>query len=262
MTDRLLVGNDIIDLRDPRCPGKSRNLRFLARVFHAGEASRILAAPDADQALWLHWAAKEAAYKVVSKLMGSPPVFEHSAFVVKAGRAPAGTPEPSGIRSGFEAIGSVTYRDLTIPYRAAVDTSRIHALAWSGEDPDGPVPSVGISTGEANVRAPNVGGTAGGGAPDALQFFLKERFTSRERRSIHSPQSAYVRLMARSAIAEDLGVDERRLEVLCGDAPTGRTPPRVLLDGRAGPVDVSMSHHGKRVAWAYALVPSEIEAGT
>ena len=73
MNDRLLVGNDIVDLRDRRCPGKSRHLRFVNRVFHPAEASRILSSPDADGMLWLHWAAKESAYKVASKVLGDPP---------------------------------------------------------------------------------------------------------------------------------------------------------------------------------------------
>ncbi len=261
IVDRLLVGNDIIDLRDPRCAGKSRHLRFVSRVFHSAEASRILSAADADGALWLHWAAKEAAYKVVSKLLGEPPVFEHRAFVVNAGPAPAPASHPTGptgLGAGFDASGSVSYRNVKIPYRAAIDAGRIHALAWSGEDPDGPVPDIGISTGEARVRGPGSDKPGPEDASDAFRVFLKERFTVRERRSIHSPQSAHVRLMARAAIADTLRMDERRLEVICGNAPTGRTPPRVLLDGLPGPVDVSLSHHGQRVAWAYALAPREV----
>ena len=248
MSDRLLVGNDIVDLRDRRCPGKSRHLRFVARVFHPVEASRILSAADADGTLWVHWAAKEAAYKVVSKCLGAPPVFEHSAFRASIERAPDSTATD---QTGFNTVGSVVYQDLRIPFRAAWNADRIHALAWSGEDPMQPSPSIEISTGEAHVQGALDSDNASTGNSQ-YDLLLKERFTARERRSIHSPRSAHVRLMARSAMSERLGIDERRLEIVCGDAATGRIPPRVFRDGRPDGVDVSMSHHGHRVAWAFA----------
>ena len=249
MSDSLLVGNDIVDLRDRRCPGKSRHLRFVARVFHPVEASRILSAADADGTLWLHWAAKEAAYKVVSKCLGAPPVFEHAAFRARIDEAPDSTATD---QTGFNTVGSVAYHDLKIPFRAAWNSDRIHALAWSGEDTTKPTPSIKIATGEAHIQGAALERESRSADASPYEFLLKERFTPRERRSIHSPQSAHVRLMARSAMSERMGVDERRLEIVCGDVATGRTPPRVFLDGRPDRMDVSMSHHGHRVAWAFA----------
>lgn len=249
MSDRLLVGNDIVDLRDRRCPGKSRHLRFVARVFHPWEASRILSADDADGTLWLHWAAKEAAYKVVSKCLGKPPVFEHAAFRVRIDRAPDPTATD---QTGFNTVGSVRYQDLQIPFRAAWNSDRIHALAWSGEDPKKPSPSIEITTGEAHIQGAALERDNDSTSTAPFDFLLKERFTLRERRSIHSPPSAHVRLLARSAMSERLGIDERRLEIVCGGQATGRTPPQVFLDRQPDTSDVSMSHHGHRVAWAFA----------
>jgi phosphopantetheine--protein transferase-like protein len=60
------VGNDVVDLKDPENIGKSRDDRFLGRVFTAGERERIASAPSPDTLLWSLWAAKEAAYKAVS----------------------------------------------------------------------------------------------------------------------------------------------------------------------------------------------------
>ena len=60
------VGNDVVDLKDPENIGKSRDDRFLCRVFTAEERERIASAPSPDTFLWSLWAAKEAAYKAVS----------------------------------------------------------------------------------------------------------------------------------------------------------------------------------------------------
>ena len=52
---------------------------------------------------------------------------------------------------------------------------------------------------------------------DALLLKLSER----ERRPVHSRNSALVRLAARAALARALGVDEARIEVVCGGGTEG-----------------------------------------
>ena len=61
------VGNDVVDLKDPDNIGKGRDGRFIGRVFTAGERELIASAPSHDTLLWSLWAAKEAAYKAVSR---------------------------------------------------------------------------------------------------------------------------------------------------------------------------------------------------
>jgi phosphopantetheinyl transferase (holo-ACP synthase) len=61
------VGNDIVDLKEPDNCGKSGDDRFLRHVFTPEERERIVAAACPDQLLWAFWAAKEAAYKAVSR---------------------------------------------------------------------------------------------------------------------------------------------------------------------------------------------------
>jgi hypothetical protein len=61
------VGNDIVDLNAPGNAGKSRDSRFLDRVFTEGERQRIAGASSPDRLLWMLWAAKEAAYKALSR---------------------------------------------------------------------------------------------------------------------------------------------------------------------------------------------------
>lgn len=61
------VGNDIVDLEAPGNAGKSRESRFVDRVFTEEERLLIHGAASPDRLLWLLWAAKEAAYKAVSR---------------------------------------------------------------------------------------------------------------------------------------------------------------------------------------------------
>ena len=68
----LSVGNDVVDLKDPESIGKSRDDRFLDRVFTVEERTLIAKSTRHDTLLWALWAAKEAAYKAVSR--GDPEV--------------------------------------------------------------------------------------------------------------------------------------------------------------------------------------------
>ncbi len=81
------MGNDVVDLADPENVGKSGDDRFCRRVFNAGELALVAGSSQPDMILWALWAAKEAAYKAVSRFDGSvcsiprkyPVVIEESA---------------------------------------------------------------------------------------------------------------------------------------------------------------------------------------
>ncbi len=71
-----------------------------------------------------------------------------------------------------------------------------------------------------------------------------------------------MRLAARAALAKALGVDEARVQVVSNDGPKGRIPPEVLLDGEPAPADVSLSHHGRWLAWALRVRDPSARAPT
>jgi len=56
-----------VDLSDPRNRGKSRDHRFTQRAFRPSERDRIAGSENPDREMWTLWAAKEAAYKALSK---------------------------------------------------------------------------------------------------------------------------------------------------------------------------------------------------
>jgi phosphopantetheinyl transferase (holo-ACP synthase) len=83
MTSVALVGNDVVDLRDPAIAADYQRTRFVARVCTRLEIARIESSHDPHRTLWALFAAKEAGFKVVAKL--TPGIaFSPRRFVVDA----------------------------------------------------------------------------------------------------------------------------------------------------------------------------------
>lgn len=233
------VGNDVVDLRDPQCLGKDSDERFIARVFSQDEARAIRDAPLPHLALWVRWAAKEAAFKVVTKLLGSPPPFEHAAFEVQADTVA----EPSATLRG-----RVRYRGTRVGFTADRAPDRIHVLATHGaaNGPDQRTHhEVRLFPELAHYSRPE------------WRTSLRNRFSDQEWRAIHGPGSALVRLRARADLARVLEVEESELEIVCEEGPPGRMPPRIVLRGEDYPGDLSLSHHGRFLAWAFTMPGKE-----
>ncbi len=214
------VGNDVVDLSEPGVRGKAGDGRFVRRVLHPSEVVAVTEARDPDRALFTSWAAKEAAFKVVSKLRGAPPVFAHRAFVHRG--------------------ETVEYEGTHYPLRIEALGTTIHVVATSGVDPAGAF---------AERHPLTQPGSPWNGSLDQLIGGL----TPREAEPVHSLASAAVRLGARRALATLLEVEESRLQIVCAPGMTGRRPPRALLDGAPAPADVSLSHHGGQIGWAILL---------
>jgi phosphopantetheinyl transferase (holo-ACP synthase) len=233
----IFVGNDVVDLGDPRTEGRSRDARFVERVFDSDEQAAIHASPDADLELWARWAAKETGFKVVSKLIGSPPPFVHRAFKVEwasSGKA-WGSKEDRLVREG-----RVTYTPHEARVSVVLCPDRVHAFGFGA--PGGPP--------EHAVLHPKVAFLDSAHSPwDGPLEDLEARFTEQERDAIYSRQSAAVRLGARADLARALAVEEDRLEIVCDPGATSQRPPRVLLDGHRAAADVSLSHDGQWIAW-------------
>jgi len=236
------IGNDVVDLMDPRSQGQSGKPRFIHRVFTEEEAAWIRADPDPDRMLWKLWAAKETAFKVVTKALGTPPIFEHRAFLV--------LPDPEGTGHW----GRVQWENHSVTLHLDSDPSGwIHMVGWATDlsaidplDRGALHRSVEIHGDDPRIPADVPSPT---GQPEDWADFLSTWFTSKEADPIHSVPSALVRLEARAAAARALGQDEGSLELICGEGPKGRRPPRLLVGGIPAPLDVSLSHHGRFVAW-------------
>jgi len=259
------VGNDVVDLERSRTAGRAKDARFVTRVLDVEEQEAVRAASEPDVELWCHWAAKEAGYKVISKLLGSPPPFVHRAFKVAwsegsrgaASDALAGpSAEPIAAGPGREAATdagtavAVEIRRGTVGWEgrnAEVSVARlaggVHAVAFAVREPARDAVGVEIVP---RVELLDEPAAPWAGSLDEL----RSRFTEREADAVYSLASAAVRLGARGDLAARLGVSERRVAIVCGPGRSGRRPPRVFLDGGPVEADVSLSHDGRLIAWA------------
>jgi phosphopantetheinyl transferase (holo-ACP synthase) len=231
----IYVGNDIVDLEEPRTDGRATDDRFVGRVFDAREQAAIRGAADPDLELWARWAAKEAGFKVVSKLIGAPPPFVHRAFRVEwTGSGSSARDDRDVVREGL-----VTYEEHEAHVSVLRGTGGVHAVGFGSP---GAATAPALSPCVALLDEPN---SPWSGALDEL----RSRFTERELEAVYSRQSAAVRLGARAELATALGVDEGRLEIVCDPGPASQRPPRVMLDGERARADVSLSHDGRWIAW-------------
>ncbi len=237
MPNRWYLGNDIVDLNDSRHTGKAGDDRFLQRVFSPRERKEIQAAPNPDRALWIRWAAKEAAFKTISKARGTPPTFVHPTFRVTVFAKEQDKPDPPVTR-----FGQVRFEDFTLPLRIEAVGTNLHAVTWM-PDPGHDVP-------------PFIWGYQETEGPEAdWKESLKPHFSALEWECVSHRLSALARLVARSSLASSLEVNESELEIGCGPGRPGRKIPLVFLRGKELPVDLTLSHHGRLLAWAYLIPP-------
>jgi len=237
------LGNDVVDLTDPRHGGKAGDNRFLQRVFSPEEQEDIRTSLNPDRALWMRWAGKEAAFKTVSKAQGSAPIFNHPSFRTtvfgRRGALPDGAPPPDNPMSRF---GQVEYERFLLPLRIEVVGTTLHAVTWT-PDPGHDIPPFVWGSQEA------VGPT------HDWRGLLEARFSAKEWDCVSHRASALARLAARRSLAASLKVEDTAIEIGCGPGEPGRRIPKVLLGGEEAPVDLTLSHHGRLLAWAYLIPP-------
>ncbi|MBS1149083.1 MAG: hypothetical protein H6Q89_781 [Myxococcaceae bacterium] len=123
------VGNDVVDLEDPAIAQTHLRERFVARVCCESERARVAGSSDPKLLLWSLFAAKEAAFKALSK--SGPLVFAHRRFVVA------------------EDLRSVSYLKQVLWLRVDVHGSCVHAVAWTDDEP----PIFGVEKLEPGVDA-------------------------------------------------------------------------------------------------------------
>lgn len=232
-----MIGNDLVDLRARESAGKSRDARFVARVFTAREAELIAGSSHPDAALWALWAAKEAAYKVAKKL--SPDViFAHSRYEVipDVGALAGGTGAGSVLLTGRVRLQGLDGLDgASFPIEWRLSPTFVHCVAM---DAGGDFRSLRTAI---SARSELDRGTA---AYDP---------TERERASLlpaRSAESFAVRRLAR-ALAAEAGLGE--VEIVRERNGSVFGPPRLYARGSVAPLagwDITLSHDGELAAAA------------
>lgn len=171
-----MLGNDIVDLRDQDAKPESFRARFDERVFAPVERRAIERDARPDARRWAHWAAKEAAYKLV-KQVDPNFVFSPPSLVPKFGAAV----ELSGDRA--ERSGTLVLPEPVAEGVRALDVRSLETADF--------VHVVALPSG-GDWQA----------VVSAVEPVADE-----------SESSAAVRALAARRIARDLGIDPGRVEI-------------------------------------------------
>ena len=113
-----MVGNDVVDLRDPESAPETLHPHFDTRVFGESERAAIAASEDSARLRWKFWAAKESAYKLARKLSPTT-VFAPARFVVVLSDAETAT---------------VTHGDSRYRVAFTENDGALHAVATQADD--------------------------------------------------------------------------------------------------------------------------------
>ncbi len=218
------IGNDVVNLSDSQARAKSGNIRFLNRVFTQNEQDLICRSIDPDLAVWSLWAAKESAYKAISKkrigITSSPRKYEikldsspRHGFLTGAAITPA-EPVFFNLFSGTDFVHCV----------AAESRTTLNLILWGMERSD-----------------------TGCYQRGAFHGFQDE--------------SATARMAAVSAIAAYLGVKPEDVNIRRDRHSGSLCPPVAYLKGERIKGDLSLSHDLPFIAYAFMPEIGIVPAG-
>lgn len=217
------MGNDVVDLKAGGAAGKSGDSRFVSRVLTSGEQTVLGRVENSDSCFWAMWAAKEAAYKAVSRAK------------------PAISSSPRRYEVCFDNqhrksvwTGSVATPMGRVYVQSQLDENYIHCIGQTGCGPAGR--QIIFRVFETVPGAPE------GTEADPGQ------------------QSAAVRRAAAAAIVSCLDLSEDNV-LIVRDSSAGRPgPPVVRIKGSATEIQISLSHHGRFGAFALNIDSSSFFA--
>jgi hypothetical protein len=213
------VGNDIVDLGICLQEKKTENPRFLKKVLTAAEQAALARSDHPERLFWAFWAAKETAYKAVSKAY--PPV------CAIPRRYEVSLTEHAG---GREARGRVETPRGVVGVRVVSDEEALHCIGSAG------CRSVPEGLFHGFIRLVETGGAASSVS--------------------HARQSRAARKIAARSIRSRLGRKPSSVTIKRKRDARGKGPPLVFVNGARSFHDVSLSHHGRFAAYAAILFSS------
>jgi phosphopantetheinyl transferase (holo-ACP synthase) len=209
------------------------DLRFLRKILTDAEIDRVRCSDKPDVMLWSFWACKEAVYKVIKKQTGDAAFvprrwsvhFQPSAPSAETGGLPpVGTPSRDRNVTSISRGHVVVSEKHEIPFFLFSSTSYVHCLAADQ--------SVFLDQAVWCVVA----------SPDDEDGKGKD-------------PSPFTRSCLAQSLSAVLHADEARIKISRVRGKRGELkPPAVYLDGIEMNIDVSLSHDGRFVAYAYLLI--------
>lgn len=214
----LAVGNDIIDLKEVYPLQKTKDARFLHRVFTDEEINQIINAENPEWLLWLFWAAKETAYKLVSNIELQLPVFSHKSF-----------------------CADFSNKNLLIRYRE-------HCFVLNYETTEEYIYVYGeyLYNKHVSNRVSKISEEH-----KALwnKNKYKDKFTAQEFESIQHISAALVRLNLKEYLSDYLKIPKEKIAII-RETKLGKTqPPYLIINQNKAKIKIGFSHHGEFFSW-------------
>ncbi|MBA4369607.1 MAG: hypothetical protein C0403_18435 [Desulfobacterium sp.] len=212
------IGNDIVDLCHPQAIARYEDQRFVNRVLTLAEQKKLRSSSFPNECLWSFWAAKESAYKAISRsfplVSSSPKQYEVSIGDI-------------GSSSFFH--GMVTTPEMPVQIKGVISTDYVHCLGVTGMDMDDQT----IETNICPIRTDNKGDII---LPDQESLFVRE--------------------LAKDRIAEYLKAEVSQVQIRREIIANQPGPPEVFFQGEKIPINISLSHDGRFVAFAFTMFDS------
>lgn len=206
------VGNDIVDLQARGTTGRSQDRRFVNRIL-SGDEKQILSdqKENPDTLLWAFWTAKETAFKAVSKTFPT---------VSSAPRRYPVTLNQRLLKSNMS--GFVTTPVGKVAVSLFIHKSHVHCIGTTG-------------------------------SPDHLErtfYDIQKIDFKQDKPPTPDQQSYWVRKLAKKKIARYLNLDYRDFNIQRDQGEHGIGPPVMRFKNHQTDIDISLSHHGRYVAYA------------
>ncbi|MBU1194480.1 MAG: 4'-phosphopantetheinyl transferase superfamily protein [Proteobacteria bacterium] len=214
----LHVGNDIVDLCTKGTIGRSKDLRFVDRILTDIEKKHVLGCQKSpDTLLWAFWAAKETAYKAMNK--------------------------------SFPDISSAPRR-----YAVTLDNPSLKSRMFGCVKTPAGVVAISIFIQKTHVHCI---GTTGNFTALSRVIFGAEKMDTKAQTQLCEQQSMQVRRFAKQKIAHCLNLDTCNMDILRSGHKKDPGPPVIRFNNQESFMDISLSHHGRYVAFAVQDVKKE-----
>ena len=204
--------------------GRANDARFMRKVLTTDEQQAVLNSDHPDGFLWAFWAAKETAYKAISK--AHPDVTS----------APRHYPVILDSKKETNPLtGEVIAPHGIVPIKITFHEDYVHCIGMAGRFQD--FKNGGLDDIVFGLEETNPGEKPG-------SYSLSER------------ESIMVRTVAKERIASRLGWNPDEIHIMRNKSPKKQGPPMVYFKGQKNNIDISLSHDGRFVAYAF-LVPKD-----
>lgn len=213
------VGNDIVDLTDPQSKGKSLDTRFINRVFTSHEQEQIINDGYPDVLAWGLWAGKETAYKILCKLYcnmtSAPRRYEVSMSAAENNQ--------NDNRAFMSGIVRTPYDPVFI--RIFNEGDYLHCIGVTGTDELMNSVVWGIH------KAELVEGEEDKYSPEAASIEIRKVATRK------------IALYCKEHVED--------IDIFRFKGSHGLGPPKVYIKGKEAMIDISLSHDGYFLSYAF-----------